>query len=426
MTSKIKALGGAILAILGAIRYRVEIADAIWDIEQKIAELVAQPWFRVWGCPIIALLLLITLVLVFFFMLQKLKALRSEMPITIALFLPLDNAGPDAKKDGESQLRGVVDLLKKDNELTRRIHLKFFDSALPRHTADRINEDERKVERIKNVMENIKKEYKTGTRYFFCTMSQVCESLVPEFVEWSNKIPEKKPQLVCSVTASPITNLTADCAFRYYPHSEDEVIKLVEWMRGNSIQNVFSFGVKSAFGIHTHSQLNAKCNGHPMVSIMEELVGRESIQEIQHICQDYIDAHGAAANTSCIFLVLYGESLSKTIDALNTIQSPLNILSVSTLTTEIAAKHTLGKQHKWVTCVPEIKGDHPIDNDIISYFVYASLRRYARVIVESKNNTNMKFSDLWSNNMKFPPGEMMIWQNNCDSKITMKTQVISV
>ena len=429
MTSqKKKALAGAggILAVIGIIIAWIEHVDAIVDLVGWIIDHANLPWIHTWGCSILGVVILIVLLVFSIVTRRKLRALEALKPMTIALFLPLDNAGPDAKKDGESQLRGVVDLLKKDNELTRHIHLKFFDSALPKHAADRMNEDERKVERIKHVMEQIKNEYQMGTRYFFCTMSQVCETLVPEFVEWSKQFPDDRPQLVCSVTASPIRDLTADCAFRYYPHSEDEVIKLVEWMKANGIKNVFPLGVNSSFGIHTHAQLDAKCNGHPMVSNMQKLEGNESVQRIQAICQEYIDNHRAADNTSCILLVLYGESLRKSIDALSAIQSHLNILSVSTLTTETASNYPLAKQHTWVTCIPDTKGNHPLQTDVISYFVYAALRRYAKAIVESKNNPNTNFAHVWSNNVDFPPGETLEWRNNCDSKITMKTQVISV
>jgi hypothetical protein len=100
---------------------------------------------------------------------------------------------------------------------------------------------------------------------------------------------------------------------------------------------------------------------------------------------------------------------------------------VSTLTTECAAKKSFRKEHEWVTCVPRLKNNETFSDDVISYFVYVSLRRFAKTIICVKDQGKL-FQDVWVDNHEHPPAEHVEWESKgqgFDSKITMVEKVIT-
>lgn len=165
---------------------------------------------------------------------------REVTPIAILLHAKDPYGRPWSET--EQTVHGFGRLLLDKPEISNKYHFKFFDH----HNTYG-----------KSVEEYVAGEMKSGTRYFVCLSSEVCEPLSQSFVRLAARsgVEKDQPILISTLAASTEILTRPNLSYRFYPRTIDQAELLARIARSNklakaswvSVDNLYGHQVTGAF-----------------------------------------------------------------------------------------------------------------------------------------------------------------------------------
>ncbi|MBK9721988.1 MAG: amino acid ABC transporter substrate-binding protein [Saprospiraceae bacterium] len=321
----------------------------------------------------------------------------------IVLLFPLGDQIKSSYQDGQRQMLGYVDFLRKTNSLySSDFDFIFLDHGMSFDNAKRI----------------IEKEVTNGTKYFISTMSAVNVDLSKHFEDIISKCNYEgsRPILICTVTSSPAITIKKNIVYRFYVRSQEEGKVLAEKCNGLNISSGIYIIVDDAYGKGAVDEFKKYWNGEFTVGLKigfgygSEKISEQIVNKLKIIPKD--------AN-QVIFIAHYGNGIDEIIKAINKVKLNGVIFATSTLSIKDWQEpiNEILMSYRWFTCVPNYKTNEDND-DVIRNFTTYTLLKLIQTINLAKEGSNVTFDECWEKS--FLDFNMEISTDKGDALIPMK------
>lgn len=327
----------------------------------------------------------------------------------IAVLLPLKEGisyhpDDDISRDTKLQLAGLLDLLYRDPALFTQFDIRWFSSA---NSAD--------------VAKNhFLRERQSGTRYFFCTMTDACQGLAKAAI--AKEIDKDTAYLICSVTSARSEAFEGENILRYYIRTEDELKALFDHAnRVGWLSKKLCF-VKGTHGYAADAgdQLRAYLTGsHSLDEIAVD--GNVSIDQLKNAI--------SAANAEVYLVAAYGRTLDTVIqafDSLRALNRDSHVLFTHTAASALArcGYEPVVSPGQWACTIPScMKWNDLKQTDVISFLTEKAFEHLLRCI---RDKDEQPFHKRWAKSgfegvnriVKFLP------EADADSEVLVRCELI--
>jgi hypothetical protein len=191
MTSLIQISIAAIVGVFACFHYYYSIRKAMIDIKkaEPLDETALAKFWRRYKSYVSLLVGIASFTFLGFFYGQHNSQPEKACKKRIVVLLPLSETNKAAYQDGIRQAIGIVDFIKGKPQLSDKFEVSIRDHNMDANTAELI----------------IKDEIRNGTKYFICTMSNVCAPLSKNFdkIVQEYNTTDESPILISTVASSP-------------------------------------------------------------------------------------------------------------------------------------------------------------------------------------------------------------------------------
>ena len=236
MTSWIQIFLAAIVGIFACFHYYYSIRKALIDIKkaEPLDETIIGKFWRKYKSHISIIIGVISFAFLGFIYGRQNSIREKECKKRIVVLLPLSEENKAAYQDGVRQAIGVVDFIKSKPQLSDQFEVGIRDHKMDANAAELI----------------IKDEIRNGTKYFICTMSNVCTQVSENFdkIVQEYNTEGEKPILISTVASSPKIQTLKNLKYRFYVRSQEEGKVLAEYADKMSFPSAYGIAISDAYG----------------------------------------------------------------------------------------------------------------------------------------------------------------------------------
>jgi hypothetical protein len=324
----------------------------------------------------------------------------------IVVLLPLKEAIPrhlddDIKRDTRLQLAGLFNLLDRDPALFAQFDIRWFSSANSPDVAAAC----------------FRKEREAGTRYFFCTMTDVCRDLAK--TAFSETINDSTTYLICSVTSAHSEVFAGENILRYYIRTQDELKALFEHVSNAGWPSSRVCFVK---GTHAYAE-------DVGVQLRAYLTGSHTFDEIPVDVETSVPAlcDSISNITSDIYIVAaYGRTLENVIQAFDSLRAKGRVMHVLFTHTAASSLARCGFAEvlppgDWACSIPNcVKWSELKQNEVISFLTEKAFEHLLRCV---RAKDGRPFHVRWAKDFQ-DPSVRFLGEADADSEVLVKCQAI--